>query len=253
MADKDKPDNLIPFKGVNKEDDSTKIAKELMSVMAQNGSLPSLSGAARNKAVIWLKKLYGIHPYTNDSRKGSLALAMEIENKYGLPPDQLRVLLLGEVEVVTQAVAVVAEVTETVVPSEEESELIEGLVDEAISLRALYNDADKRLKEIRDVIEPFMYKYGIDLLEGTKGGQIDRTPMRRPPMNACFTSYDPDLTIEALKSIGVKPSVVKEVTEVRVNAEKLEAHITLRNIDPAIRELKLGTDYMTYRIKTAEK
>ncbi len=67
---------------------------------------------------------------------------------------------------------------------------IQKSVDEYLDLHEQISQLNKKLKSLRNDIEPYMEKHNIEEIKGTEKGRIVRTPSTRAPMNANYTTYD---------------------------------------------------------------
>ena len=67
---------------------------------------------------------------------------------------------------------------------------IQDSVDEYLALHEQISELNKKLKALRNDIEPYMEKYDIEEIKGTEKGKILRPPVSRAPMNANYTTYD---------------------------------------------------------------
>lgn len=121
---------------------------------------------------------------------------------------------------------------------------IQSKVDEHIQLHAEYKELEKRLKQLRDEIEPYMDEKGIVELAGTDGGKIMRVEQSRPEVTSRYTQYDINIIEPQLPATARKKCVVKVI-----DADALKALGTLGEIDQSIIAMATKKTIISFTVK----
>jgi chromosome segregation ATPase len=121
---------------------------------------------------------------------------------------------------------------------------IQSKVDEHIQLHAEYKELEKRLKQLRDEIEPYMDEKDIMELSGTDGGKIMRVEQSRPEVTSRYTKYDINIIEPQLPATARKKCVVKVI-----DADALKALGTLGEIDQSIIAMATKKTIISFTVK----
>jgi hypothetical protein len=96
---------------------------------------------------------------------------------------------------------------------------IQLAVDQYLELYSVYKQLEKKIDELRKVIEPYMKENGLDHVANSDGtGRVQLTLAERPIMTSRYTTYDADEICSLLNASVWKKCVVEVVDK-----EKLEA------------------------------
>lgn len=115
------------------------------------------------------------------------------------------------------------------------NDTVQRAVDDYIELYVQYKDLEKKLKGLRNVIEPYMQDNNIEEICGlTINGCIKIETQDRPIVSAKYTTYDVDKVINILND-ELKAKCIVNV----VDKDKLEALHKLGEISEEILAFKI--------------
>jgi hypothetical protein len=107
-------------------------------------------------------------------------------------------------------------------------------IDEYLELHRQKAEIEAKMKEVKGNIKDYMDVNELDKVKGTNGQSIVLQPAKASNSTSRYTDYE-------LKDVmgAMEGSLVKQVTEIRVNAEKLEALLKVEKLPAAtVKEIK---------------
>lgn len=180
--------------------------------------MSKLTGSKLSWARKEVKTYYGLHPYNQSSNicRGDAVYAQSITNKYGMTPEEIaKDIGIWEQVCGEPLKQEVAEPTQPVKKTRTPKSVVDK-VDEALELDAQIKELSKKLKELRNEIEPYMRENNVKEIVG-KNGAVALQPRNMALVTAQYTTYSTDV----LDLMSAKDA--KEAKVILVDREKVEA------------------------------
>lgn len=96
-------------------------------------------------------------------------------------------------------------------------------VDEYLALHAQKSELEAKMNKLKDNVRTYMENNNLTAIQGTTGKQVYLQDAAASNSTAVFSNYDLGSVMAALNN----NEVLRQVTEIRVNSEKLEALLKL--------------------------
>lgn len=121
---------------------------------------------------------------------------------------------------------------------------IQSKVDEHIQLHAEMKALEKRLKQLREEIEPYMEEKGLNSIAGSEGGSIQRIEQNRPEITSRYTLYNYEDIEPRLSPPAKKKCIVKVI-----DGDAVKALGVLGEVEPDIVSMTVKKTVVSFTVK----